>query len=207
MPRCRPSTWAAASTEAAMALSRSGSPSRPGAGPILQIDNLDVHFGRAHALQGVSLSLDRGVLAVVGRNGMGKSTLCNAITGLVPASGAIRLAGQTSWACRPTGSPISASATCRRGGASGPRSRSTSICAWRSARQPRAVDRRAHLPAFPRLAERKKQWRRPALRRRAADAGDRPRPAVQAQPAGHGRADRGPGPGHRRPGGRDAEDA
>ena len=40
------------------------------------------------------LTLDRGVLAVVGRNGMGKSTLCNAITGLVPASGAIRFAGE-----------------------------------------------------------------------------------------------------------------
>jgi len=69
-------------------------PSRPSAGPILQIENLDVHFGRAHVLQGVSLSLDRGVLAVVGRNGMGKSTLCNAITGLVPASGVIRFGGQ-----------------------------------------------------------------------------------------------------------------
>ena len=78
-----------------MALSLFGrGPSRPGAGPILQIDTLDVHFGRAHVLQGVSLSLDRGVLAVVGRNGMGKSTLCNAITGLVPAAGAIRFAGQ-----------------------------------------------------------------------------------------------------------------
>jgi len=78
-----------------MALSLLGrGPSRPGTGPILQIDKLDVHFGRAHVLQGVSLSLDRGVLAVVGRNGMGKSTLCNAITGLVPASGAIRFAGQ-----------------------------------------------------------------------------------------------------------------
>ncbi len=31
-------------------------------------------------------ALERGVLAVVGRNGMGKTTLCNAITGLVPAS-------------------------------------------------------------------------------------------------------------------------
>jgi ABC-type branched-subunit amino acid transport system ATPase component len=41
---------------------------------ILQIQNLDVYYGRAHALQGVSLALDRGVLAVVGRNGMGKAT-------------------------------------------------------------------------------------------------------------------------------------
>jgi uncharacterized protein (UPF0261 family)/ABC-type branched-subunit amino acid transport system ATPase component len=62
--------------------------------PLLQVDRLDVHFGRAHVLQGVSLALERGVLAIVGRNGMGKSTLCNAITGLVPASGTVRFAGR-----------------------------------------------------------------------------------------------------------------
>ena len=61
---------------------------------ILEIKNLDVHYGRAHALQGVSLSLDHGVVAVVGRNGMGKTTLCNAVTGLVAATGSIRLAGE-----------------------------------------------------------------------------------------------------------------
>ena len=61
---------------------------------ILEIRNLDVYYGRAHALQGVSLSLDHGVLAVVGRNGMGKTTLCNAVTGLVPAAGSVKLAGE-----------------------------------------------------------------------------------------------------------------
>jgi uncharacterized protein (UPF0261 family)/ABC-type branched-subunit amino acid transport system ATPase component len=61
---------------------------------ILEIKNLDVHYGRAHALQGVSLALDHGVIAVVGRNGMGKTTLCNAITGLVRAQGSIKLAGE-----------------------------------------------------------------------------------------------------------------
>ena len=72
-------------------------PARPSgdpAAPILRIADLDVYYGRAHALQSVSLTLDRGVLAVVGRNGMGKSTLCNAITGLVTASGSIELAGE-----------------------------------------------------------------------------------------------------------------
>ncbi len=63
-------------------------------GPILAVERLDVYYGRAHALQEVSLSLDHGVTAVVGRNGMGKTTLCNAITGLVPASGSVRLAGE-----------------------------------------------------------------------------------------------------------------
>jgi uncharacterized protein (UPF0261 family)/ABC-type branched-subunit amino acid transport system ATPase component len=65
-----------------------------GSAPILAIERLDVYYGRAHALQEVSLSLDHGVTAVVGRNGMGKTTLCNAITGLVPARGSVRLAGE-----------------------------------------------------------------------------------------------------------------
>ncbi len=61
--------------------------------PILDINGLDVFYGRAHALQNVNLRLESGVLAVVGRNGMGKTTLCNAITGLVPSTGSIKLAG------------------------------------------------------------------------------------------------------------------
>jgi uncharacterized protein (UPF0261 family)/ABC-type branched-subunit amino acid transport system ATPase component len=63
-------------------------------GPVLVVEGLDVYYGRAHALQGVNLSIDQGVLGIVGRNGMGKTTLCNAITGLVPARGSIRLAGE-----------------------------------------------------------------------------------------------------------------
>ena len=66
----------------------------PGSGPLLVIEGLDVFYGRAHALQGVSLTLPRGVFGIVGRNGMGKTTLCNAITGLVPARGSVRLAGE-----------------------------------------------------------------------------------------------------------------
>ena len=61
---------------------------------VLVVDGLDVFYGGAHALQGVSLTLERGVLGIVGRNGMGKTTLCNAITGLVPARGSIRFAGE-----------------------------------------------------------------------------------------------------------------
>src|ERR1700752_4356838 len=62
--------------------------------PVIEIADLHVYYGHAHALQGVSLTLERGVLGVVGRNGMGKSTLCNTVMGLVPASaGSVRLAG------------------------------------------------------------------------------------------------------------------
>ncbi len=63
-------------------------------GPMLVVEGLDVYYGRAHALQGVSLTIAGGVLGIVGRNGMGKTTLCNAITGLVPASGSVKLAGE-----------------------------------------------------------------------------------------------------------------
>jgi uncharacterized protein (UPF0261 family)/ABC-type branched-subunit amino acid transport system ATPase component len=62
---------------------------------ILHVQDLQVYYGESHALQGVSLTLERGVLSVVGRNGMGKTTLCNAIVGLMPVrSGAIRFEGR-----------------------------------------------------------------------------------------------------------------
>jgi uncharacterized protein (UPF0261 family)/ABC-type branched-subunit amino acid transport system ATPase component len=64
-------------------------------GPILVVENLDVYYGRAHALQGVSFTLEAGVFGIVGRNGMGKTTLCNAITGLVKATGRVLLAGES----------------------------------------------------------------------------------------------------------------
>lgn len=61
---------------------------------ILQVRDLHVFYGSSHALQGVELTLERGVHAVVGRNGMGKTTLCNAIMGLVPVQrGSIRFDG------------------------------------------------------------------------------------------------------------------
>jgi uncharacterized protein (UPF0261 family)/ABC-type branched-subunit amino acid transport system ATPase component len=63
--------------------------------PALQIRSLNVHYGRVPVLHDLSLVLERGVLAVVGRNGMGKTTLCKAVTGLVrPTSGLIRSHGE-----------------------------------------------------------------------------------------------------------------
>jgi uncharacterized protein (UPF0261 family)/ABC-type branched-subunit amino acid transport system ATPase component len=63
--------------------------------PALEVKGLDVYYGHSHALQGVDLTLDSGVFSVVGRNGMGKTTLCKTIMGLVPASGgAVRIRGE-----------------------------------------------------------------------------------------------------------------
>ncbi|HEX7966925.1 MAG TPA: ABC transporter ATP-binding protein [Stellaceae bacterium] len=67
-----------------------------GAGdPLLEVAGLNVFYGRAHVLFDVDLSLGRGeVLALLGRNGAGKSTTLKAIIGLArAASGAIRCGG------------------------------------------------------------------------------------------------------------------
>ena len=72
-------------------------PPRPtgSSAPVLQLQGVNVFYGRSHALQGVDLSLYSGVLSVVGRNGMGKTTMCKAIMGLVrPSSGSIRFMGE-----------------------------------------------------------------------------------------------------------------
>ena len=64
--------------------------------PNLEIKDLNVYYGQSHALQGVNLALEHGILSVVGRNGMGKTTLCKAIMGLEPtSSGSISFAGNS----------------------------------------------------------------------------------------------------------------
>ena len=62
---------------------------------MLSVRDLNVHYGPAQILHGVSLTMGDAPLAVVGRNGMGKTTLCQAIMGLTDASaGEIRLDGR-----------------------------------------------------------------------------------------------------------------
>jgi branched-chain amino acid transport system ATP-binding protein len=55
---------------------------------LLAIEGLQAYYGRAHILQGVTFSLRQGeVLALMGRNGAGKSTTMKAVMGLVPPAG------------------------------------------------------------------------------------------------------------------------
>ena len=69
--------------------------SRPQTEPMLRVEDLHTYYGDSHVLQGVTLSAGRGmVTAVLGRNGVGKTTLCRSLTGLTPArSGRIRFNG------------------------------------------------------------------------------------------------------------------
>ena len=55
--------------------------------PLLKIEHLDAYYGKSHILQGVDLYVNPGELVVVvGRNGMGKTTLLKSIVGLPPVS-------------------------------------------------------------------------------------------------------------------------
>ena len=62
---------------------------------LLDIDAVEVLYGKAKALDGVSLRVHRDeFVSIVGLNGAGKTTLFNAISGLVPYRGAIRFDGR-----------------------------------------------------------------------------------------------------------------
>jgi branched-chain amino acid transport system ATP-binding protein len=62
----------------------------------LEIRNLDAFYGGAHVLHGLSATVEAGTTAVLGRNGMGKTTLCRALVGMTPptARGSIRFDGR-----------------------------------------------------------------------------------------------------------------
>jgi branched-chain amino acid transport system ATP-binding protein len=63
---------------------------------LLEVKDLNTYYGDSHVLQGMSLAVDQGELvALLGRNGMGKSTTLKSIIGLVkPRSGAIVYKGE-----------------------------------------------------------------------------------------------------------------
>ena len=93
------------------------------------------------------------MLGIVGRNGMGKTTLCNAITGLVPARGSVRLAGEEILGLAPQRDH----AARHRLRAAGPARLAVAV-GRRDAAAGRAAQRRdveRVYAMFPRLAERK----------------------------------------------------
>jgi branched-chain amino acid transport system ATP-binding protein len=66
------------------------------AAPLLSAEGLNARYGSAHVLQDVSFELGDRAVAIVGRNGMGKTTLCAAIMGIRPPhlSGSVKFEGK-----------------------------------------------------------------------------------------------------------------
>ena len=166
------------------------------------IENLDVYYGRAHALQQVSLDArPRRASPSSAATAWARRRCATRSPGSFPrGGGSVRLAGEEILGLPPH-------AITERGVGYVPQGRRV----WPSL----SVDEHLRLAArgrggpwtlervyqtFPRLAERKGNGGARALRRRAADARDRARAAVQSAPARDGRADRGPRAGDRRAG-------
>jgi branched-chain amino acid transport system ATP-binding protein len=63
--------------------------------PVLEVSGLNAFYGRAHVLQDVAFTVDERPVAIIGRNGMGKSTLCQAIMGMLASTtGSVRFGGK-----------------------------------------------------------------------------------------------------------------
>ena len=94
--------------------------------PLLEVSDLHAGYGASPVLFGVSLGIARGeVVALLGRNGMGKTTTVRAIMGLLrPTAGAILRAASRSTAVRAIRSRAPASASYPKAARSSPISRS-----------------------------------------------------------------------------------
>ena len=64
--------------------------------PFLEVRDLNTHYGKSHVLQGINLTVHKGdCLALLGRNGAGKSTTLRSIVNLTkPSSGTIKYMGK-----------------------------------------------------------------------------------------------------------------
>jgi branched-chain amino acid transport system ATP-binding protein len=69
---------------------------------MLEVRDLHAFYGKRHILQGVDLKVDQGeIVSLLGRNGVGRSTACKTIMGLVPPVGQITFKGRSIAGLRP----------------------------------------------------------------------------------------------------------
>jgi branched-chain amino acid transport system ATP-binding protein len=129
----------------------------------IRAENINTHYGRSHILRGVSLHVAPGeTVSLLGRNGMGKTTLLRTLAGLVrPSSGRIELNGNDLTASR-------ASARSRAGLAIVPEGRgifpnltvaeNLTFASRANAKGERPWPLERVYTLFPRLSERKHHW-------------------------------------------------
>lgn len=72
-------------------------------GPLLSVRGIHTYYGDSYVLQGISLELQKGrIVAILGRNGMGKTTLIRSVAGLTPPrEGEILFKGESLRGCPP----------------------------------------------------------------------------------------------------------
>jgi branched-chain amino acid transport system ATP-binding protein len=69
---------------------------------LLEVRGLNAYYGKSHILQGVDFGVGRGeIVALLGRNGVGRSTTCKAIMGLVPPVGQVSFKDRSIAGLRP----------------------------------------------------------------------------------------------------------
>src|SRR6185369_11998813 len=69
---------------------------------MLKIDNLHAFYGKSHVLHGVQFEVGEGeIVALLGRNGSGRSTTAKAIMGMVQCSGAVEWKGRNILGLKP----------------------------------------------------------------------------------------------------------
>ncbi|WP_219635814.1 ABC transporter ATP-binding protein [Ruegeria sp. THAF57] len=62
---------------------------------MLEVRDMHAYYGKSHILQGVNLNIAEGeIVALLGRNGVGRSTTCKAVMGDVEPNGSVRFKGQ-----------------------------------------------------------------------------------------------------------------
>ena len=69
---------------------------------MLAVEDLHAYYGKSHILQGVHLNVGAGeIVSLLGRNGVGRSTTCKSVMGLVPPQGSIVYKGKQIAGLRP----------------------------------------------------------------------------------------------------------
>ena len=175
---------------------------------LLSVEGLQAHYSSAQVLHDVTFSMGKESVAIVGRNGMGKTTLCNAIMGFTPprASGSVQFEGKEL-----IGRPSHKIARAGLGYVPQGRRLFPSLTVHEhlviAAKKGGELDCGPRLRVLPPARRTEAERRRRALRRRAADARDRPGAARQSAAPDHGRALRGARARDRRHDGRRVQEA
>ena len=162
---------------------------------MLALNGLHAYYGKSHILQGVDLRVDDGeIVSLLGRNGVGRSTTCKAIMGLVPAQGSISFRGREINGLRTDQIAHLGIGYVPEDRRSSPPSRCARTSSSAEARRPgRALDLRRDVHAVSQSARAPAQSAGGPVGRRAADAHHVPHADGRSGADHHRRADRGPG--------------